>query len=323
MSTPCPSGPSDAPGTAPRRCPARAGCWPPGSAARTTASRSRASTPSSPAPTTRDSLFYECGAQVLADLHRTLADEPVSLMLTDADGLVLNRLSGDPCLLRALDAVHLAPGFAYAERDAGTNGLGLALADRVPTLVRAERALLGEPVLVHLRGRPRPRPAHRPGRGCGEPDHVVATPRPTCCWRSRSRRPATPRPHARPGRWAAAAPDPAGAGVPRGTATAGARVRFAGGPVAAWTARCRTPSSRWARAGSSPRSVSRAPVGRPCWPRRSARLRRATGSCRRARRRHATWRPGCRCGPPSSPRPHRRRRARRRHPAAVGAAQPA
>ncbi len=85
-----------------------------------------------------ESLFFECGKQVLIDLHRTLLTEPISLMLTDADGLVLNRLCGDHTLLRALDAVHLAPGFAYSEREAGTNGLGLALADRVPTLVRAE-----------------------------------------------------------------------------------------------------------------------------------------------------------------------------------------
>ncbi|WP_020014441.1 helix-turn-helix domain-containing protein [Promicromonospora sukumoe] len=86
-----------------------------------------------------ESLFYRCGQEVLTNLHRTLVDEPVSLMLTDADGLVLNRLSGDSSLLRALDAVHLAPGFSYAEREAGTNGLGLALADRAPTVVRAEQ----------------------------------------------------------------------------------------------------------------------------------------------------------------------------------------
>lgn len=84
------------------------------------------------------SLFYQCGKEILSDLHRTLAAEPISLMLTDADGLVLNRLCGDESLLRALDKVHLAPGFAYSEREAGTNGLGLALADRTPTLVRAE-----------------------------------------------------------------------------------------------------------------------------------------------------------------------------------------
>jgi transcriptional regulator of acetoin/glycerol metabolism len=85
-----------------------------------------------------ESLFFECGREVLTGLHRTLVNEPVSLMLTDADGLVLNRMSGDNTLLRALDAVHLAPGFAYAERTVGTNGLGLAIADRVPTVVRAE-----------------------------------------------------------------------------------------------------------------------------------------------------------------------------------------
>jgi transcriptional regulator of acetoin/glycerol metabolism len=85
-----------------------------------------------------DSLFYQCGNEVLTGLHGTLANEPLSLMLTDADGLVLNRFSGDTSLLRALDKVHLAPGFAFSERVAGTNGLGLALADRMPTLVRAE-----------------------------------------------------------------------------------------------------------------------------------------------------------------------------------------
>jgi sigma-54 dependent transcriptional regulator, acetoin dehydrogenase operon transcriptional activator AcoR len=85
------------------------------------------------------SLFFQCGNEVLADLHSTLANEPVSMMLTDAEGVVLSRLSGDRNLIKALDDVHLAPGFGYAERDVGTNGLGLALADRVPTLVRADQ----------------------------------------------------------------------------------------------------------------------------------------------------------------------------------------
>lgn len=85
------------------------------------------------------SLFVECGNEVLLDLHRTLAGEPVSMMLTDSDGVVLSRMSGDHSLLRALDDVHLAPGFAFSEREVGTNGLGLALADRAPTLVRADQ----------------------------------------------------------------------------------------------------------------------------------------------------------------------------------------
>lgn len=85
------------------------------------------------------SLFHECGDAVLADLHRSMTTEPVGMMLTDAHGVVITRLSGDRALLRALDAVHLAPGFGYSEREVGTNGLGLALADHAPTLVRAEQ----------------------------------------------------------------------------------------------------------------------------------------------------------------------------------------
>ena len=83
-----------------------------------------------------DSLFYECGAEVLGRLHGTLVNEPVGLMITDAEGLVLGRWCNDSDIIRSLDRVHLAPGFHFGERTAGTNGLALALADRVPSLVR-------------------------------------------------------------------------------------------------------------------------------------------------------------------------------------------
>ncbi|MCZ2848133.1 helix-turn-helix domain-containing protein [Modestobacter sp. VKM Ac-2978] len=82
-----------------------------------------------------DSLFYECGAEVVRGLHGTLAGEPVGFMLTDPQGLVLARWCDDETINRSLDRVHLAPGFYFGEQTAGTNGLGLALADRVPTLV--------------------------------------------------------------------------------------------------------------------------------------------------------------------------------------------
>ena len=84
------------------------------------------------------SLFYECGNEVLHGLRDTLAGEPVSLMLTDADGLVLSRMCDEKALVDALDRTYLAPGFAFSEREAGTNGLGLALADRAPSLVRGD-----------------------------------------------------------------------------------------------------------------------------------------------------------------------------------------
>ncbi|HWC80849.1 MAG TPA: helix-turn-helix domain-containing protein [Pseudonocardiaceae bacterium] len=91
-----------------------------------------------------ESLFFRCGHEVLEDLRDGLSDEPVSLMLTDADGIVLSRICDEGTLTRALDRTYLAPGFAFSEREAGTNGLGLALADRVPSLVRgAEHYCLG------------------------------------------------------------------------------------------------------------------------------------------------------------------------------------
>jgi hypothetical protein len=83
------------------------------------------------------SLLFECASSVLTDLQSTIANEPVSLMVADREGLVLARLCTDPAIRSSLDRVHLAPGFSYAERNAGTNGLGLSLADRAPTLVRA------------------------------------------------------------------------------------------------------------------------------------------------------------------------------------------
>ncbi|MEV1294595.1 GAF domain-containing protein [Pseudonocardia sp. NPDC049635] len=86
-----------------------------------------------------ESLFFRCGREVLDGLQETLAGEPVSLMLTDPDGVVLDRSCRERSLLSALDAVYLAPGFDYSERTTGTTGLGLALADRAPSLVRADQ----------------------------------------------------------------------------------------------------------------------------------------------------------------------------------------
>lgn len=85
-----------------------------------------------------DCLLYECGHEVLRGLQTTLAGEPVSMMLTSSDGLVLDRSCDDFSINRSLDQVNLAPGFYFAESNAGTNGLGLALADRTPSLVRAD-----------------------------------------------------------------------------------------------------------------------------------------------------------------------------------------
>jgi transcriptional regulator of acetoin/glycerol metabolism len=72
-------------------------------------------------PLTRSAL------PVLQNLHENLEGQPISVILTDAHGVALSRLTADHDLERHLDSVQLAPGFSYAEEFVGTNGIGTAL----------------------------------------------------------------------------------------------------------------------------------------------------------------------------------------------------
>jgi len=120
------------------------------------------------------SLFFECGNEVLADLHRTLASEPVSMMLTDAEGVVLSRFVGRP---------QPAAGARRCPPRAGLRILGAGgghqrarpRACRQGAHARARRrALLAEPVHLHVRGGPRPRSVVGQAGGQRQPDHLVA-----------------------------------------------------------------------------------------------------------------------------------------------------
>jgi sigma-54 dependent transcriptional regulator, acetoin dehydrogenase operon transcriptional activator AcoR len=82
-----------------------------------------------------DSPLTRAAAPIIADVADQLAGEPVSLILTDSDGVVLDRRTGDSALNQHLDKVWLAPGFSYAERFIGTNGIGTALEGRGPAQV--------------------------------------------------------------------------------------------------------------------------------------------------------------------------------------------
>ncbi len=64
---------------------------------------------------------------VLRSLRENLEGQPISVILTDARGVVLSRLTADRDLERHLDGVQLMPGFSYAEEFVGTNGIGTAL----------------------------------------------------------------------------------------------------------------------------------------------------------------------------------------------------
>ncbi len=72
---------------------------------------------------------------ILDTLHQQLQDEPVSIILTDNTGIVLDRRTTSRELAGRLDAVSLAPGFSYAEEFAGTNGIGTAISSGQQALV--------------------------------------------------------------------------------------------------------------------------------------------------------------------------------------------
>ncbi|AXE84200.1 Acetoin dehydrogenase operon transcriptional activator AcoR [Streptomyces sp. Go-475] len=67
---------------------------------------------------------------VLDRLQATFAGSQVNISVADANGTVLLRRFGDPSMARRLPAIQVAPGFVFSEQVAGTNGIGLALAER-------------------------------------------------------------------------------------------------------------------------------------------------------------------------------------------------
>jgi transcriptional regulator of acetoin/glycerol metabolism len=109
-----------------------------------------------------DGTLARSAAPVLRHLYQQLEDQPISIVLTDAAGLILVRLTGDQDLERQLDKIKLVPGFSYAEDLVGTNGIGTALESGGPAHVfghehYAERlegmACAGVPVRDPLSGK--------------------------------------------------------------------------------------------------------------------------------------------------------------------------
>jgi sigma-54 dependent transcriptional regulator, acetoin dehydrogenase operon transcriptional activator AcoR len=83
----------------------------------------------------RDTRLTHSASNVIGELADQLASEPVCIVLTDAQGVVLDRRTGDSTLRAHLDSVKLDIGFNYSEQHVGTNGIGTALEGRGPAEV--------------------------------------------------------------------------------------------------------------------------------------------------------------------------------------------
>ncbi|CAN5605146.1 transcriptional regulator MimR [soil metagenome] len=90
-----------------------------------------------------DTPLTHAAAPVLRRIADDLASQAVSVVLTSADGLVLDRIAADSKIERMLDDVHLARGYSYAEQFAGTNGIGTALETGKPAFIQGSEHYVG------------------------------------------------------------------------------------------------------------------------------------------------------------------------------------
>ncbi|MFG2209534.1 SpoIIE family protein phosphatase [Streptomyces sp. NPDC048638] len=77
-----------------------------------------------------DGRLVRAAGPVLDRLQSRFAGRNINVSLADGGGAVLQRRFGEVSLVRQLAAIQSVPGFVFAERFGGTNGIGLALAER-------------------------------------------------------------------------------------------------------------------------------------------------------------------------------------------------
>ncbi|MFD7256852.1 SpoIIE family protein phosphatase [Streptomyces sp. NPDC059874] len=82
-----------------------------------------------------DSRLVRAAVPVLDQLQSRFSGSQMNISVADSNGTVLQRRFGEPSLARSLPPIQSVPGFVFAERFGGTNGIGLALAERGPIQV--------------------------------------------------------------------------------------------------------------------------------------------------------------------------------------------
>ncbi|WP_328475606.1 SpoIIE family protein phosphatase [Streptomyces sp. NBC_00377] len=82
-----------------------------------------------------DGRIVRAAVPVLDRLQAMFAGSVMNISVADASGTVLLRRFGEASMAGVLPAIQTVPGFVFAEKVAGTNGIGLALAERQPIRV--------------------------------------------------------------------------------------------------------------------------------------------------------------------------------------------
>ena len=85
----------------------------------------------------RNRRLYDHAAPVMEMLHEQIVNSQSMVVLTDATGVVVHSIGDDDFLQRA-NKVALRPGAVWSETAKGTNAIGTALVEEVPTLVHAD-----------------------------------------------------------------------------------------------------------------------------------------------------------------------------------------
>ncbi|MFJ4863239.1 SpoIIE family protein phosphatase [Streptomyces sp. NPDC088748] len=77
-----------------------------------------------------DAALLRAAGPVLDRLEVIFAGSRTNISLADGHGMVLARRFGEKSMVKQLPPIQILPGFVFAEQFAGTNGIGLTLAER-------------------------------------------------------------------------------------------------------------------------------------------------------------------------------------------------
>ncbi|MCG2584100.1 sigma-54-dependent Fis family transcriptional regulator [Massilia sp. TS11] len=86
-------------------------------------------------------LLHNHALPAMETLYQQIVNTHNMVLLTDAQGVILHAL-GDADFLEKASKVALQPGAVWSEQSKGTNGIGTAIADKLPTLIHADQHYL-------------------------------------------------------------------------------------------------------------------------------------------------------------------------------------